>query len=103
MVDLSDAVTAIFTNDTEAFAMGYILYGVADIAQCGARTHLTDTGHHGFIGCMHQTPGQRPRLAHKIHAAGVAVPAVLGNGHIYIDDIAIAQHLIGRNAMTDDM
>ena len=41
--------------------------------------------------------------ADRIHAAGIAVPAVEDVGHVDIDDVAFAQRLVVGNAVADDV
>jgi hypothetical protein len=44
------------------------------------------------------------RLAHRVHAAGVAVEAVLDDGDVDIDDVAVPEHLgRARDAVADDV
>ena len=42
-------------------------------------------------------------VADQIHAAGVAVPAVEDRGHVDVDDVAVLQRLVARDAVADDM
>ena len=62
-----------------------------------------------YITAGDPSPDRTPALvealdvADQIHAAGVAVPAVEDHGHVDIDDVAVAQRLIGGHAVTDDM
>ena len=42
-------------------------------------------------------------LADKEHPAGVAVPTVEDHGHVDIEDVAVHQPALARNAVTDDM
>jgi hypothetical protein len=57
--------------------------------------HGLDAVHHRFEGGVDQPLGQHRRRADEIHAAGVAVPAVLDDGDVEIDDVAVLQHLAG--------
>ena len=76
---------------------------MADIAGGGAGLHHGDAAHHGFIGDVDQPLGLQLDVAHRIHAAGVAMPAVQDHGDVDIDDVAVAQRLVVRDAVADDM
>jgi hypothetical protein len=42
-------------------------------------------------------------LADRIHAAGIAMPAVENECHVDVDDVAVAQRLGVGNAVADDV
>src|SRR5690606_11733121 len=42
-------------------------------------------------------------LAHRIHAAGIAVPAVDDDRVVDVDDVALFQRLVAGDAVTDHM
>src|SRR3954467_13015346 len=71
----------------------------ADVAQPRARTHYADTAPHAFIGDVHQPPGLDARLADVIHAARVAMKAVLDHGNVDIEDVAGLQDALARHAV----
>ena len=76
----------------------------AEIAKAGSRPNLADADPHGFTGDVDQALRGRRDLADCVHAAGVAVPAVLDDGDVDIDDVALLQALVGaRDAVTHDM
>jgi hypothetical protein len=53
---------------------------------------------------FHQAAGHHRRGADEVHAAGVAVPAVLDDGDVDIDDVAILEHLpFAGDAVADDV
>src|SRR5690606_7891677 len=104
VVDPADAMAAVLAHHAEAFGLGVGLDGMADVAQGGAGLHRADATEHRFAGHLHQAPGHHRRRAGEIHAAGVAVPAVLDDGDVDIDDVAILQDLgLVRDAMADDV
>ncbi|KAG0778142.1 hypothetical protein G6F22_011413 [Rhizopus arrhizus] len=77
---------------------------MADIAQGGARTHRADSAPHRFVGGFHQAARHHRRRADEVHAAGIAVPAILDDGDVDIDDVAILEHLpFTGNAVADDV
>ena len=63
----------------------------------------SDAAHHRVIGDVDQSLGLQLHVADEIHAAGVAVPAVDDHGDVDIDDVAVAQRLVVRNAVADDV
>src|SRR3954469_13721757 len=84
-------------------AFGIRLDGIADVAGGGARLHRRDAAHHGFIGDLDQPFGPALDLADRIHARGVAMPAVQDDGDVNVHDIAVAQRLVVGNAVADHM
>ena len=42
-------------------------------------------------------------LADQVHPAGVAVPAVEDRGDVDVDDVAVLERAVARNAVADDM
>src|SRR5690606_19546485 len=104
VVDLADAVAAVLAHHAETLAFGVLLDGVADVAQGRARLHRADPAEHGLAGGLDQAPGHHRGLAHVVHAAGIAVPAVLDDGHIDIQDVAVLQYLArAGDAVADDV
>jgi hypothetical protein len=96
VVDLAYAVAAVFAHHAETLAVSNRLDGMADVAQCGAGLDLPDPGQHGFVSRCDQAPGQHAGGADKKHAAGVAEPAVLDDGDVDVDDVALFQNFVGR-------
>jgi hypothetical protein len=76
---------------------------VADVAESHARGHHLDAAAHGLVGHLADAPAADGRLAHVEHAAGVAVPAVLDDRDVDIDDIALLQPALAGNAVADDV
>src|SRR6185312_1839834 len=98
---LADAVAAELAHDREAVALGKLLDGPADVAQARARLDHHDAMPHGLIGHGAQAPGRDRALARDEHAAGVAVPAVLDDGHVDVDDVRLLERLVVRDAVAD--
>jgi len=101
MEDLPDAVTAELAHDREARGFRVPLDGVADVAERGARAHLRDTEPETFPADVTQPPRCDRGLAGDEHPAGVPVEAILDDGDVEIDDVAMLQHPLTRDAMTD--
>ena len=76
-----------------------------DTGNAGARARLDgrNAAHQAFMRHFHQALGSTFYLADRIHAAGIAVPAVKDVGDIDIDDVTIAQRLGIRYAVADHM
>src|SRR5690606_14786161 len=104
VVDLADAVAAVLAHHREALGCGVALDGVADVAQGGTRLHRADAAPHRLGRGLDQAPGHHRRGAGVVHAAGVAVPAVLDHGDVDVDDVAVLEDLGGaRDAVADDV
>src|SRR5690606_38845945 len=88
----------------EALRFGVALDGVADVDHGSALEPLEDASEHGRAGHLDQAPGLQRGLADEVHPAGVAVPAVLDDGDVDIDDVALPQHLgLAGDAVADDV
>ncbi|MNI17218.1 hypothetical protein D3C73_705800 [compost metagenome] len=101
VVDLVDAVATVLAHDAKALVFGMRLNGVTDVAKGSTGAHPADAGAQGVIGGLDQVPRLGARLAHEIHAAGVAVPAVFFHRDVDVDDVAVLQHGCRRQAMAD--
>ena len=102
MVDLADAMAAVLADHAEAFFFGQRLDRMANVTQGRARAHHTNSGAHGVVGGFHQVTCLRIGFADEVHAAGIAIPAILDHGDVDIDDIAVLEwHGIG-DAMADN-
>src|SRR5450830_1632277 len=103
VIDLADTMAAVLTDHTEAVTLGNALNRVTNVTQRRAGTDHANTGAHGFIRGLDQTSSLRARFADEVHAAGVAVPAILDHGNVDIDDIAVLQRLGRRNAVANHL
>ena len=75
---------------------------MADVAERRAGAHLADAAHHRLERGVDEPLGEHGRLADEVHAAGVAVPAVLDDGDVDVDDVAVLEDLArARNAVAD--
>src|SRR5690606_2228991 len=102
VIDLADAVAAVLAHHREALALGIALDRVADIAQGRPRPDRADPAPHRLEGGFHQPPRHHRRAADAIHAAGVAVPAVLDDGHVDVEDVPVPEHLgLAGDAVAD--
>jgi hypothetical protein len=74
---------------------------VADVAQARAGLDLDDALPHGLVGDLAQALGGDRAFADDEHAAGVAVPAVLDDGDVDVDDVAVLQRPVVGDAVAD--
>ena len=75
---------------------------MADIAEARAGFDLGDAVIEAFLRDLDQALGVRLRRADMEHLAGVAVVAVLDDGDVDVDDVAVLQDfLVRRNAVAD--
>jgi hypothetical protein len=56
-----------------------------------------------IVGDVAQAPGLHADIAREEHAAGVAVPAVENRGDVDVDDVAVLQPLLARDAVAHDV
>src|SRR5687768_1572141 len=103
MKNSANAVSAILSHDGEMFTFDVCLDRGAEVTQTDARPDPADPDPHGFVGDVHEALGRRGDLADGHHAARIAVPAIFYDGDVQIDDVALFQALIARNAVTDDV
>ncbi len=99
--DLADAVAAEFAHHAVAGFFRVLLDHVADVAQVRARLDLGDAQPHALISDLRQALGQDRWLANEEHAAVVAVVAVLDDGDVEVDHVAVLEHLVARDAVAD--
>src|SRR5678816_2957148 len=98
---LAQPVPAIVTHYRIAVLFGIGLYRMPDMTDRIAGPHLLYAQHGCFIGNLAQAFGFDGRLADPVHAAGVAVPAIDDDGNVDIDDIAVFEFQIARDAVAD--
>ena len=54
---------------------------------------------HGFVRQLRQTLGRNGHIAHREHAAGVAMPTIFDDGDVDVDRVAFFQRLVIWNAV----
>ena len=96
-------MAAEISHDAAALAFGVGLDGMADVARGVAWFDGRDAKRERVVGHLDKAGSARLDVAHSIHAAGVAVPAVDNEGYVDVDDIALAQGFGAGDAMTDDV
>src|SRR3984957_2969946 len=97
----AQAVAAEIAPHAHVLGFDIGLDGVADIAGGAAGPDRGDAAHHALIGDLDQPLGAAGNFADRIHAAGIAVPMIDDQGHVDIDDVALAHRLLARNAVAD--
>ncbi len=65
--------------------------------------HAHDAAPHRLVGQLAQPPRLDRTFADDEHAAGVAMPAVLDDGDVDVDDVAVLQRPLVRDAVADLM
>jgi hypothetical protein len=96
-------VAAEIPHDRTALGLGMGLDRRADIAEGGTRADLLDPLHQRVMGDLDQPLGPAAGAPRDIHPAGIAVPALDDHGHVDVQDVAVAQQLVARDAMADHM
>lgn len=100
---LADAVAAEVAHHRAALALGIALDGRANGAGAGAGPDRGNAAHQAFVGDFEQAFRRAFYGADRVHARGIAVPAVEDVGDVDVDDVAILQRLVVGDAMADDM
>ena len=95
----ADAVATEFAHYAIALLLREGLNGVADVAKISARLDPGDAVPHGFERDVGKTPRLYRRFTGEIHAAGVAMIAVLDDRDVDVDDVTRLQHLVARHAV----
>ena len=99
----ADAVAAEIAHHRAALRLRKGLDGMADIADAPAGADRGDAAHQALVGDLDQPLGGALQLADRVHAAGIAMPAIDDEGHVDVDDVALAQRLLVGNAVADDV
>ncbi len=97
----TDAVATVITHHGEPGLLDDGLDHGADLGDAHARAHLLDGGVEALLRNLAELTTQRGGLAHDKHGGGVAVVAILDDGDVEVDDVAITQLLVVRDAMAD--
>jgi len=98
---VAEPMPAEIPHHAHVLALDIALDGGPDVAGGRARPDHRDAAHHRLVGDLDQAFGPARDRAHREHAAGIAVPAVEDQGDVDIDDIAVLERLLARDAVTD--
>ena len=101
MIDPADAVPTVFAHHRIAGRLRVLLDGVADVAEVGPGAHPLDRAPHGGPASLGEAPRLDGRLADVVHATGIAVIAILNNGHVNIEQVAVLEHPVVGNPVTN--
>src|ERR1700730_16514946 len=101
VIHTPDAMAAVLAHHRVVVLLDEALDGMTDIAQVRTRTYRLDAAPHGGEAGLGEALRVRGRLAHQVHAAGVAVKSVGDHGDVDIDDVAGLQALVIRDAVAD--
>ena len=85
----TDAVTTVFPDNRVIVFLGVFLDYITDVAKGCARFDLVDAFVKTFLGHLYQACCVGGYIAYLYHNAGVPVEAILDNGDVDIDDVAI--------------
>ena len=96
-----DTVAAELAHDGAVVALGMVLDRVPDVAEPGARPHPLDPAPHALAADPGDPLADERRLADEEHAAGIAVVAILDHRDVDVDDVAVLQPPIARDAVAD--
>ena len=97
----ANAMPTKFAHHAEAVAFGKFLDCPTDVAQVGPRLDHHDAVPHGVKGKAAKPLGGDRAVAHDEHAAGVAMPAILDDGYVDVDDVALFERFFVRNAVAN--
>src|SRR5690606_37764123 len=98
---VADAVAREVADQRIALLAGECPYGLADVADRRAAAYRPDAGPHRPLAVPAQSLELRRGLAHQVGRAGVGEDAVLHRRDIDIDEIALRQHALARDAVGD--
>src|SRR3954454_16286512 len=94
-------MTAEISHDAHALRLDETLYRVSDIAGSGSGLHGSDPAHHGLVSHLDQPFRFAGDRAHRIHPAGIAVPALDNESDVDVDDVAVLQQPVSGHAVAD--
>ena len=97
----ADTVSTEFTHDRVAGFFGILLNGMADIAEMGTGSNLSDAEPEAFKSDLAKPFRLNRDFTNMKHAAGITVIALLDSGDVKIDDVAILQLPVAGNAMAN--
>src|SRR3989344_596679 len=89
----------LFAHHGKSVGLGVRLDRMADVAKACTRPHLRDAAQHALVRDLYQALRLDRRLADKEHPAGIAMVAVLDDGHVDVDDVAFLELLVAGNAV----
>src|SRR3979490_2385495 len=96
-----ETMAAEIAHHAHALRLDESLNGMPDVAGGGAGFYRRDAVHHGLVGHLDQPLGLAGNRAHRIHPAGIAVPAFDDEGDVDVDDVALLQHPVPGHAVAD--
>src|ERR1700687_6135318 len=99
MEHAAQPVAAEIAHHAHALRLHKTLNGVPDVAGGGAGFYGGDAAHHRLIGHFHQPFGFAGNRPHRVHPAGIAIPALDDEGHVDVDDVAFLQTPVPGHAV----
>lgn len=102
MKNASDAVAAVFVHNRKPHGLDEVKAGDANVIEAVAGPYCLDTCPHATPGRFHKTLAGDRRLADDEHARVVAEKAVLFDGDVDVDNVAVFKNLLlARNAVAN--
>ncbi len=99
----TESVSGKVAYDGAAFAFDIGLDGMADVAQISAVSHGADGEVKRSLSDVHEALRVRFDPTDRDGPADVAMPSIDDQGHVDIDDIALAQFLISGDSVANHM
>ncbi len=97
----ANTVSAIFPHDGIMARFSVLLDGMTDVPETYPRLDHFDADFHAFIGGLDQPLRQHRWRAHEKHLAGVPMVAILDDGNIDVDNVAVLELLDARDTVAD--
>src|SRR5258708_35235492 len=89
MEHAAETMAAEIAHHAHALRLDKTLNGVPDVASGGAGFDGGNAAHHRLIGYFDEPFGLAGDRAHRIHPAGIAIPALADEGDVEVDDAAV--------------
>ena len=103
MEGLADAVSGVVAHHAVVETLRVGLNDATDDVDFAARADGLDAAHHRVLRALDEQMGFFVDSADLEHRAGVAMHAVLVGGDVDVDDVAVFERAVVRNAVADDL
>jgi len=99
----ADAVPAELMHDATALRHGVLANFKTQAAQTLAWPDVGDANIHALLGHRHDLLGVLGYFPHGVHISRIAVVTTEDGGHVDVDNIAILEDALPRNAVANDL
>src|SRR5260221_1264542 len=103
MEHAAETMAAEIAHHAHALRLDKTLNGVADIACGGAGFDGCNAAHHRLISHFDEPFGLAGDRAHRIHPAGIAIPALDVEGDVDADHVAFLRQAVAPLAVPDHL